>query len=438
MMSILRITLLVVAQAIFAVVAVNAAPLPSDAKHLGVASCAGSTCHGAVKPIGKYEIRQDEYFIWQRKDAHAQAHKLLLEGRSDRISRNLGWGKAAEADGCLVCHTDHIAPSAQGEKWLMSDGVGCEACHGGSENWIGSHVDGYDSREAAIKDGLYPTWDDAARAEMCLSCHQGDAKRPMTHAIMAAGHPPLLFELDTFGTLAPYHHDVDPDYVERKGEQDAARSWAVGQAMAADMLLGNLAQGRHKNGLMPELAFFDCDACHHSMEAQRWHAGRTGNTPPGTVPLLDASMVMTGAWLSAVDPALASRWRQRWKALYASGIGGESALQQQAKKLQGLLRESVLLRAKSTRLDDAQLKRVLSSVIAAASGAHAGDFQFAQQTAMASLVLGSAIGQRRGQALLPSEQKAIDDLYAAVQDRDRFSASVYRKALNRVKSALRV
>src|SRR6185436_3989686 len=46
------------------------------ARHLGVASCAGSACHGAAKMEGA-SVRQDEYLLWQRKDRHAQAYSTL-------------------------------------------------------------------------------------------------------------------------------------------------------------------------------------------------------------------------------------------------------------------------------------------------------------------------------------------------------------------------
>ena len=45
-------------------------------KHLGVASCAGSACHGAARMSGA-SVRQDEYLLWQRKDQHAQAYSTL-------------------------------------------------------------------------------------------------------------------------------------------------------------------------------------------------------------------------------------------------------------------------------------------------------------------------------------------------------------------------
>ena len=406
------------------------------AMHLGVASCAGSTCHGAVKAIGTHAIRQDEYFIWQRKDAHAGAYNRLLEPRSNAISRRLGWGDAAQAEGCLTCHADTPAPAARGEKFLLTDGVGCETCHGGAGGWIDSHVQGHATRDEAKSAGLYPTWEPAARAQMCLTCHQGSAARPMTHAIMAAGHPPLLFELDTFGTLEPFHHEVDADYVQRKGPQDPARAWAVGQAMAADNLLASLAAGRHSNGLMPELVFFDCDACHHSMKAGRNEPGRTAARSPGTVPLADSAVVLLGLWLQAADPAAAREWQGGWARLYDKGFVGDDALRREAQSLRERLRDDVLARAQSVSLDGPQVRRLINAIVASASGAHAGDYRFAEQAAMASLVLGSALAERGGHGFDASEKAAIDALYESVKERDRFNLPAYRAALARVRASL--
>ena len=46
--------------------------------HLGVVTCAGSTCHGATRPFQNAAINQNEFVIWQRKDKHARAYKVLL------------------------------------------------------------------------------------------------------------------------------------------------------------------------------------------------------------------------------------------------------------------------------------------------------------------------------------------------------------------------
>src|SRR5689334_8932544 len=201
------------------------APFAAE-RHLGVATCAGSACHGAAKMSGS-NVRQDEYLTWQRKDRHARAYATLRTDRSRRIAANLGLADATSATECLVCHSDNVPAEQRGGRFQVSDGVGCEACHGGAERWLTPHTRGYANHKARLADGLYATWDLSARAELCLSCHQGDATRPMTHAIMGAGHPPLLFELDTFGALQPAHYDPDADYARRKGKPDNARNWAV-------------------------------------------------------------------------------------------------------------------------------------------------------------------------------------------------------------------
>lgn len=412
------------------------APATATAQHVGVASCSGSTCHAAIKPVGKHPIRQDEYFIWQRKDAHAGTYNLLLEPRSNDMARRLGWGEAAQARGCLACHADGVAEPARGEKWLISDGVGCEVCHGGAGGWIDSHVQGYKARDEARADGLYPTWEPAARAQLCLSCHQGSRERPMTHAIMAAGHPPLLFELDTFSTLEPFHHELDKDYLERKGAQNAATAWIVGQAMSADELLGAIEAGRHRKGLMPELAFFDCDACHHPMKAGRGNAGRTAGADPGVIPLADSALVMIGVWARVIDPSLADRWQSGWSRLYRKGYASDEDLRREATALRSLLQSRILARAQSSSPDAAQLRRVIGGVLAAASGDHLGDYRFAEQVAMASLVLGSALSGQDGGGLDAEQKAAVDALYEAVRDRDRFNPVAWREALNRLQSRL--
>ena len=53
---------------------VDAQSLPqySKDKHLGVASCAGSTCHGGVQAYKDSPVLQNEYVTWSREDSHAK------------------------------------------------------------------------------------------------------------------------------------------------------------------------------------------------------------------------------------------------------------------------------------------------------------------------------------------------------------------------------
>ncbi|TXH02951.1 MAG: hypothetical protein E6R07_13680 [Nevskiaceae bacterium] len=403
-----------------------------DDQHLGVASCAGNTCHGSTRPFKDSKIRQDEYFVWQRKDAHAQAWLTLTSERSEAIARRLGLGPAEQAQECLVCHAE--SASQRGPRYQVSDGIGCEACHGAAERWIEPHAKGFHSLDERLEAGLYPTWDVHARAKLCASCHSGDPQHPMTHAIMAAGHPPILFELDTFQALTPPHWQIDEDYVRRKGPQDPARNWIVGQVAASIALLENLAGPRLGHGIFPELAFFDCDACHHSMKAGRARAERSAGLALGNVPAADAPLVMLGRWLDVVEPSLGERWDDQLRQFHIAGSAGTEALQAQARAMLAELHQSVLPKTDAT-VPSESLRRLIGRIVADARQSHSGDYEHAQQTAMAVSVLTTALVERGHAEVSDAQRAAVDALYNQVQDRDRFSAGSYAAALDRLSGA---
>ena len=223
-------------------------------KHLGVASCAASTCHGAVQPWHDQSILRNEYVVWSREDRHAKAYETLFTKESRRIARNLGLKAAHEADICLDCHADNIDPLKRGDRFQVADGVGCEACHGGAERWIDAHTDKDHSHTSNLELGLYPTDEPIQRAKLCLSCHFGNESKFVTHRIMGAGHPRLSFELDTFTQIQPAHFRVDDDYARRKQVSDSLQVWALGQAVALGEFLDALLDPqRGRDGLFPEL-----------------------------------------------------------------------------------------------------------------------------------------------------------------------------------------
>lgn len=400
-------------------------------KHMGVATCAGSACHGAAKIAGS-NVRQNEYLRWQREERHARAFATLRGERSQRIAANLGLGPPTEAFACLVCHSDLVPDAQRGERYHVSDGVGCEACHGGAEKWLSPHVRGYRSHKDRLAAGLYPTWEPVARAELCLSCHQGDARRPMTHAIMGAGHPPLLFELDTFVALQPAHFDADADYTARKGRPDDARLWIVGQAVAARGLLAGLGSPALGEGLFPELAFFDCNACHHAMQPPRWEP-RIGQAP-GQVRLADSALHFTGLWLGAVHPALAARWREEVRLLHEASAQAPAVLRLRAAALGKLLDAEVLPLASQHAHTAPQLRALALALTE--PGPRAVDFSVAEQTAMATAVFATALGQATGARAGKRLEAAIDEVYKAVENRDRYDPARMRAALGAVRDEI--
>lgn len=291
---------------VFALFSINAAELPQHDQqaHMGVASCAASMCHGSIISRKGSDVLQNEYIIWSREDAHSQAYKTLLSAESKKIASKLGLDSAAKAGVCLDCHSDNVEEKYQSKKFQISDGVSCEACHGGAEHYLSSHTDSKQSHEANISDGLYPTDQPQQRAKLCLSCHLGNKDKQATHDIMGAGHPRLAFELDTFGILQPLHYVVDADYKRKKWAGDSYVTWIYGQLEAnretLKMIENKLVQA---NSLFPELSLFDCYACHHEMSDLKWTAIKGEGSKPGTVRLNDGNFKMLIA-IAANTPLL--------------------------------------------------------------------------------------------------------------------------------------
>ena len=246
--------------------------------YTGVGSCTASNCHGSVTPRNtpKIDIRQTEYTHWLTKDKHAKTYEVLRKDRSVRIAQNLQLPEKPDKSAkCLTCHTLSIPPELQGKYYQVEDGVSCETCHGPAQAWLGTHFTlGY---EAALKDGMYDTRDPVKRAEKCLSCHLGTKGKSVDHAMIAAGHPDLIFELDTFTALMPPHWRQPP-----KGEWFGARAWSIGQAVALREVMQRLARRAQPLSApgWPEFAEFDCFACHHAVpnDVCRAMAGLTSDS----------------------------------------------------------------------------------------------------------------------------------------------------------------
>ena len=77
----------------------------------GVASCAGSTCHGRAEGNGAV-VRQDEIATWQEPSspsgAHSRAYAVLAGQRGRQIAASLGYPSATGAPQCLGCHATYV------------------------------------------------------------------------------------------------------------------------------------------------------------------------------------------------------------------------------------------------------------------------------------------------------------------------------------------
>lgn len=207
--------------------------------HMGVASCAGSTCHGRSIGDGK-PVSQNEILRWQEEaspsGAHSRAYRVIREPRGQAIIRRMGLDDDGVRRECLGCHA---SPGAR----RIQEGVDCETCHGAATGWLSTHYTVGASHARNVSQGMTDLVDPQVRANVCLDCHlSGDGEGEfVAHRIMAAGHPRVAFEMDLF-TALQQHWTEDADYAQRKGRTNTMRNWAVGQAEAVKRSLSLFSQ----------------------------------------------------------------------------------------------------------------------------------------------------------------------------------------------------
>jgi hypothetical protein len=416
-------------------------PVPQfgDATHLGVTTCSGSTCHGAIEPFQKSNVAQNEYVTWLQKDKHARAYKVLFDERSVRIARNLGLPDAHTAEICLNCHTDNPAAAHRGPQFQLSDGVACEACHGGSQRWLGIHISGA-SHQDNIAAGLYPTDQPVARAELCLSCHFGDrGDKFANHRIMGAGHPRISFELDTFTAIQPAHYVVDADYKERKGNPNGVQIWAVGQAMAlSETMAGFLDPKRNPPGFFPELVFYDCYACHHSISNLRWEPRASTGLGPGIVPFNDSNALMLRIIADRLEPALGRALGERMLAFFHATTENRDQSLAQAKEIKAIA-DQLVDKFKSHDFGRDDIRALAIGVIN--DGLDHKDYVEYSAAEQATMALSSIVSAMRNVGMLTEPQfktvnAALDKLYDAVAKDEEYRAPTFVAALRDFNQAL--
>jgi hypothetical protein len=295
----------------------------SKATYYGAGSCAAGGCH--TRPGEKDStdfVQRTEYTVWYEKDKHSQAYLVLGGERATRMGKILGYD-ARKADACLNCHAMNFPEERRGDQFALENGVSCDGCHGPARYWYGDHIQqSWRLKSGRVKEayGMIDVRDPVKRARMCNSCHVGSVPegKVVTHEMYAAGHPPLPgFELATYSESLPRHwrltRDVpfvrDPNLkkplkdlkdpkalrarVHRLYHFDSAAyeetklvmiGGTVAFREALLLLAGHAAGDKGPQGLTyhwPELAQFDCYACHHDLKSNSWRQRRGYSGAPG-------------------------------------------------------------------------------------------------------------------------------------------------------------
>lgn len=400
---------------------------------LGPTSCASSSCHGSVVPRRELGVRQDEYFIWQKRDLHAHAYGVLFNDRSRVIARRLGIADAGSSQTCVPCHTLSVPARQRKPAVELEDGVSCESCHGPASGWLEGHRSESWTHQQSVAAGMTDLRDPSARSAVCLSCHLGAADKTVNHDLIAAGHPVLAFELDNYSEGMPAHWLPWAARRAREGggaDTHGTRAWAVGQAAAFRAALEQLARRARAGGdRWPEFAELSCDACHHSLAQERWRTARPSPLPgqadiqgerarpglpraslahyvvlrhlvaeaaPERRAALDASVDRLAVQLARFDTPTAE------VAATADQLAGEAA--------------DLASRLDRMRWDDAVARRLLAAVARDDEGLELTDYASAQQAALAVQTLASQLLAGDPHRLRSGLAAAVEGLAAELQN----------------------
>jgi hypothetical protein len=259
-----------------------------SARYTGPGSCASSACHGSVTPRSENRVLQNEYSTWIVKDKHSKAYSSLKGAVGERMAAILGVGKAESAPKCLACHALDVPTAERARTFDLSEGVSCENCHGPAAAWLGPHTERDWTHQKSLAAGMYDTRDLTKRSEKCLNCHLGSEEKSVDHEMIAAGHPDLYFELDSFSAVMPRHWREPGE----RGEPENSDRWydvrelTTGQGVQLRQSLLRLAS-RTRGKAWPEYSELQCYACHHNLtqpqdswRQARGYPGRRPGDPP--------------------------------------------------------------------------------------------------------------------------------------------------------------
>jgi hypothetical protein len=389
-----------------------------------------------------------EYATWAEKDKHALAYRVLTNSRSRQMGRLLGIRPETDAS-CLSCHAVNCdaGQCAEGDApKVQAKGVSCEACHGPASRWVDDHWHPNKWRKALTRDqktaqGLVDLRDAVTRAELCLSCHLGNVQqgKVVTHEMFAAGHPPVSgFEVETFLHAMPRHwrpaSDQPPEIRKQYADQQdfdkpeamyCTRMLTIGGLVALRNyagLVGDNARRRLRSqgdvlaakpaapaAASIELAFYDCQACHHELTVDSWRQKRGYSGRPGR-PAVRSWPIGLGKLAAAAcgerRSALLESLQKFYQAVDKQPFGVAQDLVAAADQLKETTGEAIRF-VKTQRFSEEQGIGVLKAICAAGS-AELPDFETARQLGWTSLVVYDELPQKL-------HKKQIDEVLETIK-----------------------
>jgi len=424
---------------------------PEPIKYIGPGSCAATSCHGSVKPIAGSRILQNEYSTWILQDKHSRAYQALTSDIGERMARILKLGsKAEESPKCLVCHALYTTSEQRGRSFEIAEGVSCESCHGPASAWLGPHTTRDWSHEKSVAQGMQDTRNVIHRTQKCLECHLGTKEKFVDHEMIAAGHPDLYFELDSFSAVMPRHWKVPRESAPGKPVEEAAwagvRDWSTGQAVQLSASMDRLAwrargERADKKDPWPEYAELSCFACHHSLGAAKdsWRQehGYEGRRPGD--PAWNASRYAIFRLLAKqIDSASGQELDRQLLTVSTemSKLNPERRIVADAAAAAAPLAQHIAERLSTMPYDQAITLRMLQGITDDADNIAMSDERAAEQAAMALDSLYISYSKDTDPADAAEVRAAINALFQQLENPSAYNADQFAAALRRIRPLL--
>ncbi len=414
---------------------VLAADAPEPSKYTGPGSCSSPSCHGSVQAREETSVLQNEYSTWVVRDKHAHAFINLTNPVGTRMAKIMGLPKPDTAPRCLACHALDVPIEMRARTFDLTDGVGCENCHGPASAWLGPHTTRDWKYDRSLELGMYNTRNLVKRSEKCLSCHLGTGEKTVDHELIAAGHPDLYFELDSFMSVMPIHwKEVDKD------PWLGVRSLGVGQAVQLREQLKRVARGS-QSGIWPEYAELDCFACHHSLTAakdswrqERGYPGRRPGNPPWNL----SRFVVFRRVIQEADPGAAQQLRSEVDKVYAlvTALGSDRKQIAAQASSAAEVADRLAQRLEGMRFDQAVTLRLLKDISSDSEAIAEQGERSAEQATMAldSLFIAYTKNDHLGNE--PQIKAAIHGLFQQLEDPSAYNGFKFARDLKSLNSLL--
>jgi hypothetical protein len=411
-------------------------------KYVGPGSCSAVACHGGIQPRSVTKILQNEYSTWVTEDKHARAYTVLTEPLGRQMASILKIGPAEKAQKCLVCHALSVDAANRARDFDVADGVSCESCHGPASEWLGPHIQPTARHAQMVALGLIDNKKLSVRTERCLSCHLGAPGLSVDHEMIAAGHPDLKFELDSYTAVEP------PHWIEKAADQKeplndplfGVRAWGVGQAIQLRQSMRRVARrAGDKSSPWPEFSEMDCITCHHSLTGplswrqKEGYDGHRAGDPPYNL----SRYVVFRHLADEVDQPLNNELRaevSKVSGLITTMSSDRAAVEASADHA-AQLADRMAGEVRDAKYDRARTNRLLHAISADADAISMEGERSAEQATMTldSLYIASA---KDGETN-PETRVAIDGLFKQVNNPSAYNAPQFAVQMKKVGASLR-